>query len=81
MDISEKLSNYITDEFIEDKQASIAYREDILNTGIIDSIGMIRLVNFIEQEFNIQVLSEDMTFDNFRNIERITDYVKQNNPT
>lgn len=81
MGISEILTTYITNEFLEDKQEKVSYNDDILSSGILDSMGMIRLITFIEKEFNIKVLSEDMTFENFMSIEKIDDYIQKNNPT
>jgi acyl carrier protein len=77
MEISEILNDYITNEFLEDKLETVSYDDDLLSTGILDSIGMIRFISFIEKEFNIQVSSEDMTFDNFMSIEKITDYIQK----
>lgn len=77
METNKILSSYITNEFAQDLPEKITYTDDILSSGIVDSIGMIRLVNFIEKEFGIEVLSEEMTFDNFMSIEKITDYIQQ----
>lgn len=77
MEISKILSDYIANEFLEDKLEKVSYDDDILSTGIVDSMGMIRFISFIEKEFNIQVSSEDMTFDNFMNIEKITNFIKK----
>ncbi len=77
MEISEILNDYITNEFLEDKLETVSYDDDLLSTGILDSIGMIRFISIIEKEFNIQVSSEDMTFDNFMSIEKITDYIQK----
>lgn len=59
-------------EATEDK---INEQDDLLGSGILDSLGMMKLILFIEKEFNIKVPTEDMTIENFMTIEHITNYL------
>ena len=55
------LINYINDQFLEDQpQESIDVQDDLLSEGIIDSLGMMKLIRFIEEKFDIKVRPEDM---------------------
>ncbi len=49
--------------------------DDLLTEGILDSMGMMKLIRFIETKFQIQVPFEDMTVENFMTVEKICDYV------
>jgi len=49
--------------------------EDLLESGVVDSTGVLELVNFIEQQFEVAVSDDDLTPDNFRSIERVARYV------
>jgi acyl carrier protein len=55
--------------------------DSLWNEGIIDSIGMIELISFIEKEFSIKVENDDLTPDNFDSINRISRYISLKNKT
>jgi acyl carrier protein len=46
-----------------------------LELGILDSTGIMELVTFVESEFNINVLDEDILPENLDSIECISRYV------
>ncbi|MEM6254386.1 MAG: acyl carrier protein [Cyanobacteria bacterium P01_D01_bin.156] len=49
--------------------------DDLLVGEIIDSLGMMRLVAFIEETFKFKVPLGDITIQNFRSIETIDGYL------
>jgi acyl carrier protein len=49
----------------------------LLETGIIDSVGVLDVVGFLEKEFKVAVDDEDLIPDNFQNIERIAIYIQK----
>lgn len=53
--------------------------DSLWNEGVLDSIGMIELISFIEKEFNIKVENDDLTPDNFDSINRISGYISLKN--
>ena len=66
--LNEQLSSNLAEEKID-------VQDDLLGGGILDSLGMMKLVLFIENEFKIKVPPEDMTIENFMNIETIVEYI------
>ena len=64
--------NYIREEFLQGQEDIILTAEDdLLMTGLIDSIGMMKLIGFIEQKFEVKVQPQDMTIENFISVEAI----------
>jgi acyl carrier protein len=51
--------------------------EDLLKSGIIDSMAIIKLVSFIEETFNIRIAEEDLIPENFQNIRSMAGYIEQ----
>jgi acyl carrier protein len=53
------------------------YTDDVsfLEEGIIDSIGVMELVSFVEEKFNVPVRDQDVTPDNFDSINRLADFI------
>ena len=49
---------------------------DLLKNGILDSLGIPRLVVFLEHEFALQIPLEDITLENFSNIKSICIYLE-----
>ena len=54
----------------------LAPEDDLLGSGLVDSIGMMQLVAFVEEEFKLKVPPEDMTIENFMTVEAIGEYLK-----
>ena len=52
-------------------------QEDLLGSGLIASMSMMRIIQFIEQEFDIKVAPQDMTIEHFMTVETMANYVKQ----
>lgn len=49
---------------------------DLLGGGHIDSMGIMRLVAFLESEFDVIVPPEDVTIEHFQSGKTIADYVR-----
>ena len=47
----------------------------IFKEGILDSMGFIKLIAFLENEFDIKILDEDLKEENFESINAINKYV------
>ena len=53
----------------------LADDEDLIDTGVVDSLGIFQLVAFLEERFGIAIADTDITPDNFATIERIEQLV------
>lgn len=74
MEIKDTLIQFIQNDLIDDDQP-ISSDEDLLTTGLIDSVRVMRLVNFVGEAFSIEIPPEDMTIDHFISVDAISDYV------
>jgi acyl carrier protein len=56
---------------------SFGYSDDasFLGEGIIDSVGVMELVLFVEQEFSIKVEDRDVTRENFDSVNNLSRYI------
>jgi acyl carrier protein len=77
MDYGSKLSDFIKQEILHGRSAALDEEQDLLNAGIIDSLGILRLVSFIEEQFGVQVPDEDVVFENFQSIRAMSNYIAQ----
>jgi len=45
--------------------------QDVIDAGLLDSLGLIELLVALEQEFGVQLDLEELDLDDFRTVERI----------
>lgn len=73
------LIDYITEELVnETLEDALENDDDLLGGGILDSLGMMKLILFIEKECNIKVPPEDMVIENFMTVGHIATYLEKN---
>jgi acyl carrier protein len=77
LEYTTQLTDFIRQELLHGRRLSLDEEVDLLNAGIIDSLGIVRLVTFIHEQLGVKVPDEDVVFENFRNIRMIGEYVAQ----
>jgi len=73
--MKERIVEYIKSNISNENLENLSLQDDLLGNGIIDSMGMMKLIDFIEKESKISIPPEDMTVENFMTIECILDYL------
>ena len=68
------IQTYISDVLLNGRM-EVEVDDDLLVGEIIDSLGMMRLVAFIEETFETKIPLEDITIQNFRTVEAIDEYL------
>lgn len=74
-DVTQTIKEYLEDELLEG-DAELDEDTPLLKTELIDSMGVLTLVGFIEDEYGITVGADDVSADNFHSLESITRYVE-----
>ena len=68
---------YIQDNLLTGKgDIELSPEDDLLGSGLLDSMGVMRLVGFVEETFNIKIPPEDIVIENFMHVKAITNYVE-----
>lgn len=74
-DIKQRLVAFISENFLfRDDRSSISDTESLIESGIMDSTGVLELVSFLEGELGIKVDDADIVPENLNSIEAITRY-------
>ncbi|MBP2296416.1 MULTISPECIES: acyl carrier protein [Azospirillum] len=68
---------FIVENFLLGNDSGFDNTESLLESGIIDSTGIMHVVAFLEEHFGIVVDDEDMVADNLESVARISDYVQR----
>ena len=75
-DAAARIHSFIENDLLMGQ--GVAFDDDdlLLEDGIIDSLGLLDIVTFIETEFDIAVDDADVTLDNFGSVKAIASYVE-----
>jgi acyl carrier protein len=72
-----QLRNFIAQTFPLARRRTVTDSDNLLESGIIDSLGVLELVTFLQQEFSLAVDDDELTPENFQSIQAIAHFVEQ----
>jgi acyl carrier protein len=70
-----RIREFVLQKFPLARKRKVTDHDNLLESGIIDSLGVLDLVTFLQQEFSVAVEDDDLTPENFQNIERMAQFV------
>ena len=72
--IRQKVKQFVLQETFVEKNI---IRDDslIFKEGYFDSMGFVRLIEFVEKEFNFKTVDADLIEENFNSINAIADFI------
>ncbi len=70
-----ELIEFIQDEIVLDDLV-VAAETDLLLTGAVDSLGVIRITHWMEETSGITVDPGDVTLENFQTVARMSSYLE-----
>jgi acyl carrier protein len=79
MEIESEIKKFIAKNLLYSGDG-FKYGDDVsfLEEGIVDSIGVMELVAFVEENFKFRVNDQDVTPDNFDSVNRLASYIRRN---
>jgi acyl carrier protein len=77
--VETRLENYIRTQFnVSPTDPSFDREADLFENGYVDSVGVVELLGFLQEEFRVEVPDDDILSDDFSNIAGIGRIVIQN---
>ena len=73
--MKERIARFITHDLLNQAGLAIADDEDLLGSGLLDSLSVMSLVHYIEQETHVAVPAEDVTIEHFVSLAAIEAYL------
>jgi len=58
-----------------DTTLDIDPEDDLLGSGLVESMGMMRLIQYVEEEFEVTVEPQDMTIENFMTVAAMVEFI------
>jgi acyl carrier protein len=75
------INDYISKELVPDPALlPLANETPLLDSGILDSLGLLRLVVFLEERFEITMGDADLLPENFASVNAICAYLRDRVP-
>lgn len=73
--ITARIRQFVFEQFPLARQRDIGDAESLLESGIVDSMGILEVVSFVESEFGIELSDEDLLADTFESVESLSQFV------
>ncbi len=77
MNIKEKIRAFIRENMAIIDNVTINDDDNIFEKGFVDSMFAMKLVCYVESEFNINVSNDDLDISNFNSVDNITRFLKK----
>ena len=75
-EIEAQIKQYVVDNFVFGGDPDeITPETSFMENGIIDSLGVLTLISFVEETWGIVVADEDVIPENFDSVRSLTNYV------
>lgn len=72
------IHQYILENFLfTEDESALQHSDSFLDTGIIDSTGVLEIILFIEETFGIKVNDDEMLPRNLDSVDNLTDFVQR----
>jgi acyl carrier protein len=76
-EIQPSIHSFLVKKFPAARKRALNDEVPLLESGIIDSLGVLDVVGFLEQTFNVKIEDDELTPENFANIKCIVSFVQQ----
>ncbi len=75
MDHTKEVREFVINNFLFGDGSSLQDDKSFLDSGIIDSTGMLELIMFLETTYGIKIEPEEMLPDNLDSVNRVAAFV------
>lgn len=75
--IRDEIKRFIAEKFLFGCGDQVDYEASLLETNTVDSVGILEIVSFIENRFNLRVEDEELTAENLDSIAKIANFVER----
>jgi len=77
--VRQRIRDFILRHFPLAKKRNIGDDDHLLAAGVIDSLGVLEVVGFLEEDFGVSVVDDELVPENFKSIESLVSFVGRKN--
>ena len=78
MGIQESIEQFIIDELLFGDGQQLTSETHLLDDGVLDSLGILTMVEFLEGQFKVQIDAQDINKKNFKSVDALVRFVEEN---
>ena len=71
----ETIRKFVIDNYLFGEEGTLSDEDSFMETGIIDSTGILELVRFLESTYTIKVTDEELLPDNLDSVSKIVSFI------
>jgi acyl carrier protein len=76
VEVEGRILGFIRSELLG-PDAAVERDDELLSGGLLDSMRVLRLAAFVEEEFRFKIQPADFVIENFQTVAALTDYVRR----
>ena len=76
-EIQTEVQSFVVDRFLLGNAAGLTASQSLLDSGVMDSTGVMELVLFLEETYSIKVADTELTPENLDSIDKIAGFVSR----
>lgn len=74
--MEDAIIGFVNDDLLAGEEGTVDAESEFVLDGTVDSLGVTRLVDFLEQRYDVTIPPEDVTIANFRSARTIAAYLQ-----
>jgi acyl carrier protein len=75
-DMLQTIRRFVIDNYLFGEEGKLADEDSFMETGIIDSTGILELVRFLESTYGIKLTDEELIPDNLDSVNKIVSFIQ-----
>ena len=75
--IETRIQSFIYEQFPLSRSLKMSFTDNLFSAGVVDSLGILDLVTFLENEFQVVVSDEELTPEHFETIEGMVKFIEK----
>lgn len=76
-DLAQQVRAFLVETFLLGDDDGFANDESLLDSGIVDSTGVMEVVAFLEESYNIVIDDDELVADNLDSVDRLAAFVSR----
>jgi acyl carrier protein len=75
--VTSRIRDFLIGHFPSARTQPLGEDDHLLANGVLDSLGILDLVAYLEREFAIMISDDDLLPENFESLRRLTSFVEE----
>src|SRR2546428_792859 len=75
--LKREIRDFVIENYCFNRKGNFGHEDSFMESGLIDSTGILQLVSFVEEKYSIEVHSDELVPENLDSISRLTQFVSK----